>query len=97
MIDTLFCRYYIVIIIKKGRQCKAGRQRFTPYQNEDPPKTINRKKDENDKTAEDEKERSAKASKKALTMLLKPDSPTPLNTGSARSFHRDTVLHRREA
>ena len=26
----------IIIIIKKGRQCKAGRERLTPYQSEDP-------------------------------------------------------------
>ena len=30
------------------------------------------------------------ANKKALAMLLKPASPTPSNTGSLRSFHRDT-------
>ena len=27
----------IIIIIKKGRQCEAGRERFTLYQSEDPP------------------------------------------------------------
>ena len=33
---------------------------------------------------------SSKANKKALALLLKPASPTPSNTGSLRSFHRDT-------
>ena len=30
------------------------------------------------------------ANKKALALLMKPASPTPSNTGSLRSFHRDT-------
>ena len=30
-----------------------------------------------------------KANKKALALLLKPTSPTPLNAGLARSFQRD--------
>ena len=35
-------------------------------------------------------DRAAKANKNVLTLVLKPASPTPSNTGSARSFHRDT-------
>ena len=30
----------IIIIIKKGLQCKGGRERYTPYQSEDPSPTI---------------------------------------------------------
>ena len=30
----------IIIIIKKDRQCKAGRGRLTPYQSEDPSPTL---------------------------------------------------------
>ena len=30
----------IMIIIKSGLQCKVGRERFTPYQSEDPSHTI---------------------------------------------------------
>ena len=30
----------IIIIIKKGRQCKAEREWYTPYQSEDPSPTI---------------------------------------------------------
>ena len=30
----------ILIIIKKGRQCKAERESYTPYQSEDPSPTI---------------------------------------------------------
>ena len=32
------------------------------------------------------KDRAAEANKKTLALLLKPESPTPSNTGSARSF-----------
>ena len=31
--------FIIIIIIKKGSQCKAGRERLTPYQSEDPHNT----------------------------------------------------------
>ena len=37
----------IIIIIKKGQQCKAGREWYTPYQPEDPApqyQPIDRKK-----------------------------------------------------
>ena len=30
----------VIIIIKKGQQCKAGREWYTPYQSEDPSPTI---------------------------------------------------------
>ena len=30
----------IIIIIRKDRQCKAGRERLTPYQSEDPNPTT---------------------------------------------------------
>ena len=43
----------IIIIIKKGREYKAERERFTPYQSNDPSPTVPtyRKKDEKGKTA----------------------------------------------
>ena len=84
----------IIIIIKRGWQCKAGRERLTPYQSEDPNNTTptHRKKEEKGKTVGDKKGASSKANKKALALLLnlKPASPTPSNTGSLRAFHRDT-------
>ena len=45
---------YATIIIKNGQQCKAGRERLTPYQSEDPNPTIptHRRKEEIGKTAE---------------------------------------------
>ena len=49
--------YSIIIIIRKGRQCKAGRERLTPYQSEDPNPTIPtyRMKEEKGKTVGDKK------------------------------------------
>ena len=49
--------HIIIIIIRKGRQCKAGRERLTPYQSEDPnPTTLtHRMKEEKGKTAGDKK------------------------------------------
>ena len=41
-------------------------------------------------TVGDKKRASSQANKKALTLLMKPASPTPSNTGSPRSYHRDT-------
>ena len=45
----------IIIIIKKGRQWKAEREWYTPYQSEDPSPTIptNRQKEEKGKKVED--------------------------------------------
>ena len=47
----------ILIIIKKDRQCKAGRERLTPYQSEEPSPTLPtyRGKDEKGKIVEDKK------------------------------------------
>ena len=47
----------IIIIIRKGRQCKAGRERLTPYQSEDPNPTTptHRMKEEKGKTVGDKK------------------------------------------
>ena len=58
--DKKFCFWIIyfkiiIITIKRGWQCKAGRERLTPYQSEDPnPITpTHRKKEEKVKTVED--------------------------------------------
>ena len=47
----------IINIIKKGWQCKAGRERLTPYQSEDPNPTTqtHRMKEEKEKTVGDKK------------------------------------------
>ena len=54
------------------------------------PHTNNAWKKEKDKTVGDKKERTDHANRKALALLLKPDSPTPSNTGSLISFQKDT-------
>ena len=43
---------YIIIIIKRSWQCKAGRELLTPYQSEDPNPTTptHRKKEEKGRT-----------------------------------------------
>ena len=53
---------FIIIIIKKGWRRKAGRERLTPYQSEDPNRTTptHRMKEEKWKTAGDKSERAAR-------------------------------------
>ena len=48
---------FIIIIIKRDWQCKAGSERLTPYQSEDPNPTTptHRKKEEKGKTVGDKK------------------------------------------
>ena len=48
------------------------------------------KEEEKDKIVGDTKERADHDNREALALLLKPSSPTPSNTGSLRSFQRDT-------
>ena len=67
---------------------------YTPSQSEDPSPTmyqpIDRKKRKEKIVEGYSRDRAAKANKEALALLLKPASPTPSNTRSARSFQRDT-------
>ena len=65
---------------------------MTPYQSEDPGPTLPtyRGKEGKMKIVEDKKGESNYANKRALDLLLKPANPTPSNTGSTRSFQRDT-------
>ena len=68
-----------------------GRERVRTLSVQRPqPHTTNPLKEEKYKTVGDKKERAGHANRKALTLLLKPASPTPSNTGSLRSFQRDT-------
>ena len=65
---------------------------MTPYQSEDPSPTLPtyRGKKEKGKIVEDKKGESNFSNKKASDLLLKPANPTPSNTGSTRSFQRNT-------
>ena len=71
---------------------KAGRERLTTFQFEDPSPTIptHRMKEDKWRTVGDKKGASSVANEKALFLLLKPASTTLSNTGSPRSFQRDT-------
>ena len=53
----IFIIIFIIIIIKKDWQCKAGTGRLTPYQSEDPSPTLptDRGKEEKGKIVEDKK------------------------------------------
>ena len=51
---------------------------------------IDRKKRKGKRVEDYSRDGAALANKEALALLLKPDSPTPSNTGLARSFQRDT-------
>ena len=70
----------------------VGRERLKPYQSEDPSPTIptHRTKEEKVKTGGNKKWSEQLGQLKALALLLKLANPTPSNTGSLRSFHRDT-------
>ena len=50
---------------------------------------IDRKKRKGKIVEDYSRDRAAQANTKTLTLLLKPASPSPSNTGSARSFQRD--------
>ena len=66
---------------------------YTPYQSEDPIpqyQPIDRKKRKGKIVEDYSRDRAALANKKALALLLKPASPTPSDTGLARSFQRYT-------
>ena len=54
---TVIISFIIIIIIKRGWQCKAGRERVTPYQSKYPNPTTptHRKKEEKGKTVGDKK------------------------------------------
>ena len=57
VVEMVTTFYYYYFIIKKGWQCKAGRERSTPYQSEDPNPTIQThiRIEETGKTVEDQK------------------------------------------
>ena len=54
---SIFLLLIFIIIIQKDRQCKAGRERLTPYQSEDPSLTLPtyKGKEEKGKIVEDKK------------------------------------------
>ena len=85
-------RHFIIIIIKKGRQCQAEREWIHPISPKTPApqyQPIDRKKRNGIKVEDYSRDRAAKAHKEALALLLKPTSHSPSNTGLVRSFQSD--------
>ena len=81
----------IVLLLLIGVSCaRPGESENALSVQRPQPHTTNPSKEENDKTVGDKKERTDRANRKALALLLKPASPIPSNTGSLRSFQRDT-------
>ena len=64
--------YIIIIIIKKGQQCKAGREWYTPYISPKTPaqqyQPIVRKKRKGKRVEDYSRDRAAKANKEALAL-----------------------------
>ena len=82
-----YCYYYFGV-----RCARPGESENTLSVQRPQPHTTNIWKEEKDKTVGDKKEGADHANRKALAPLLKPASPTPSNTGSLRSFQRDTEV-----
>ena len=81
----------LLLLLLIGVSCaRPGESQNTLSVQRPQPHTTNPWKKEIDKTMGDKKERADHANMKALALLLKPASPTPSNTGSLRSFQRDT-------
>ena len=78
--------YYSFQSAVQGRE----RVRTLSVQRPQPCTTNPWKEEEKDKLVGDTKERADHANRKTMALLLKPASPTPSNTGSLRSFPRDT-------
>ena len=83
--DYYYYYYYFGV-----RCARPGENENTLSVQRPQPHTTNPWKKEKDKTVGDKRERADHANRKALALLLKPASPTPSNTGSLRSFQRDT-------
>ena len=81
-----------IMINKRGRQCNAGREWSTRYQSKGLSLTIptHRQKKRKVKIKYNKNEYSSLGQRKALILLLKPASPSPSITGSARLFLRYT-------
>ena len=71
-------------------QCRERESDTLSVRRPSPTLPTYRGKEEKGKIVEDKKGENNYANKKALDLLLKPANPTPSNTGSTRSFQRET-------
>ena len=87
------CRLLLLLLLKKIGSARLGESDIHLISPKTPApqyQHIDRNK-RNGKRIEDySRDRAAYADKEAFSLLLKPASPTPSNTGLARSFQSDT-------
>ena len=84
-----------IIIIKKVVSARLRESDVHPISPKTPVpqyQTIDRKNRKGKRVEDYSRDRTAEDNKEALALLLKPASPTPSNTGLARSFQRDTEM-----
>ena len=83
----------LLLLLKKVGSARLRERDIHPISPKTPPsqyQPIDRKKRKGKRVEDYCRDRVASGNKKALALLLKPASPTPSNTGLARSFQRDT-------
>ena len=80
----------LLLLLLEVRYARPSESENTISVQRPQPLKTNPWKEEEDKIVEDKKERTQHANRKALALLLEPGSPTPSNTGSLRSFQRNT-------
>ena len=90
----LIQNYYYYYYYFEVRCARPGVSEDTLSVQRPQPLTTNPWKEEKDKTVGDKKERADHALSWCRTLLLKPASPTPSNTGSLRSFQRGLLAWR---
>ena len=82
--------FFQLLLLLFGVRCGRPGESENTYQYEDHNPTQPPMEGRKYKIVGDRKERADHANRKTLALLLKPASPTPSNTGSLRSFQRDT-------
>ena len=83
----------LLLLLKKVSDARLRESDVHPISPKTPApqyQPIDRKKRKGKRVEDYSRDRVAEANKEALALLLKPASPTPSNTGLARSFQRDT-------
>ena len=83
----------LLLLLKKVSSAKLRESDVHPISPKTPApqyQPIDRKKRKGKRVEDYSMDRAPQVNKEALALLLKPASPTPSNTGLARSFQRDT-------
>ena len=90
---TLLLLLLLLLLLKEVGSARLGESDICPISPKTPApqyQPIDRKNRKGKIVENYSRDRTAYANKKSLTLLLKPASPTPSNTVSARSLQRDT-------